>query len=76
MIFIDWLAANPAVWLPLVGALYTLITKVRSEEEYAAIAAVSPRLAAFLKLGPALFPDLIKILRVLKDIWLGNGARK
>lgn len=55
---INWLESHPAlvslVLLPLVMAIVNAILRPRTAEEYALL---PPRLAAFLKLLRAIFPD-------------------
>lgn len=69
---LEYIKTHPEVVLALAGALFTLATKPRTPEEYEAIAQVSPRLAAFLKLCAAVFPDVLKAMKALKQLKDGS----
>lgn len=68
---------HPGITTPIVGALTTLVLKPRSPAQYARIAAKYPvwfwvRVAAFLQLLGAVFPDPGKITRVVLKVIYGT----
>jgi hypothetical protein len=64
-----WAEAHPAlvalVLIPLGTAIFNLLFKPKTPEQYATIAAVSPRLAAFLQLMGALGVDPDKAWKIV-----------
>lgn len=67
----------PAISVPILGALFTLVFKPRSPAQYAAIAGRNPvwffsRLAAMLQLIGAIFPDSQKASKVLMKVITGK----
>jgi hypothetical protein len=67
-----FLAQHWGVIVPLLGALVTFLAKPRTPEQYAAIAEFSPALAKGLRLWAAIFPDLVKAEKILRE----SGAAK
>lgn len=58
-----WIVANPAISMPVIGALITFFYKPRTDAEHVALATKNPmwffsRLAAVLHLVGAIFPDV------------------
>ena len=67
-----WAKEHPEVVILVLTAIFNLLFKPRTPEEYATIANKSPRLAEFLRLLPAIFPDPIKIVETLTNIVVGK----
>ena len=73
--YIEWVEAHPVivsmVLVPLIVSLVNGILRPRTPEEYAEL---PPRLAAFLKLLRALFPDPQKAAKAIAGIAMGAKA--
>jgi hypothetical protein len=72
-----WFVQNPTITAPIVGATITLIWKPRTPQQYALMATRYPtwlwmRVAAFLQLIAALFPDPIKAKKVVFKLIYGD----
>lgn len=74
-----WIEAHPVlagllftIFWPLVTGIVTGLFKPRSAEEYAKIAAVSPRLAGFLRLVGAIGFDFPKMLEAVGQVIRGK----
>lgn len=72
-----WIEAHPVVTsliiLPALMAIVNFFLKPRTEEEYAEIAAESPRFASFLRLLRKLFPDPKGAYDALKGVLTRKG---
>ncbi len=69
---LEYLKSHPELVVAAVGALFTFFAKPRSPEEYEAIASFSPRVAAALKFMAAVFPDILKAFKALKEFKDGS----